>query len=78
VLWDELSTVDPDDFDVLTVPRYLKERGDLHAGLDSEAFGIETLLEWYAADPRGEMPYPPDYPKMPGEPLRVQPSRKRH
>ena len=22
------------------------------------------------------MPYPPDYPKMPGEPPRVQPSRK--
>ena len=22
-----------------------------------------------------EMPYPPDYPKMPGEPARVQPSR---
>lgn len=77
VLWEELSTVDPDDFDVLTVPKYLEERGDLHASLDSEAFGIETLLEWYAADPRGEMPYPPDYPKMPGEPLRVQPSRAR-
>jgi hypothetical protein len=23
------------------------------------------------------MPYPPDYPKMPGEPKRVQPSRAR-
>jgi hypothetical protein len=23
------------------------------------------------------MPYPPDYPKMPGEPKRVQPSRSR-
>jgi DNA ligase D-like protein (predicted polymerase) len=77
VTWDELSTVDPDDFDVLTVPKYLEERGNPHSGLDSEAFGIETLLEWYAADPRGEMPYPPDYPKMPGEPMRVQPSRAR-
>ena len=25
----------------------------------------------------GDMPYPPDYPKMPGEPKRVQPSRDR-
>jgi len=25
----------------------------------------------------GEMPYPPDYPKMPGEPKRVQPSREK-
>jgi hypothetical protein len=24
------------------------------------------------------MPYPPDYPKMPGEPPRVQPSRMNH
>ena len=23
-----------------------------------------------------ELPYPPDYPKMPGEPPRVQPSKK--
>ena len=27
--------------------------------------------------PDGDMPYPPDYPKMPGEPKRVQPSRDR-
>jgi hypothetical protein len=41
-------------------------------------------LEMYARDERelgtgkyggAEMPYPPDYPKMPGEPARVQPSR---
>ncbi|TWP48137.1 DNA polymerase domain-containing protein [Lentzea tibetensis] len=75
VTWDTLSTVDPDDFDVLTVPKYLESHGNPHADLDSEAFGLETLLEWYERDPRGEMPYPPDYPKMPGEPMRVQPSR---
>jgi hypothetical protein len=23
----------------------------------------------------GDLPYPPDYPKMEGEPMRVQPSR---
>jgi len=77
VTWDLLSTVDPDDFDVLTVLAYLAEHGDPHADLDSAAFGLETLLEWYAADDRGELPYPPDYPKMPGEPPRVQPSRKK-
>ncbi|WP_276024856.1 non-homologous end-joining DNA ligase [Umezawaea endophytica] len=77
VTWDQLSTVDPDDFDVLTVPGYYAEHGDPHASLDSEAFGLETLLEWYEKDDRGEMPYPPDYPKMPGEPMRVQPSKAR-
>ncbi|WHT21542.1 non-homologous end-joining DNA ligase [Crossiella sp. CA-258035] len=79
--WADLSTVDPDDFDVLTVPGLLAERGDAHASMDERAFGIETALEWYARDERdhglGEMPYPPDYPKMPGEPPRVQPSKAR-
>ena len=31
-----------------------------------------------AAEGQGDMPYPPDYPKMPGEPKRVQPSRDRN
>jgi DNA ligase D len=77
ITWSDLSTVEPDDFDVLTVPALLGQRGDPHADLDRNAYGIETLLEWYAKDERGELPYPPDYPKMPGEPPRVQPSRKR-
>jgi DNA ligase D len=75
--WAQLSDVDPDDFDVLTVPDLLRSQGDAHADIDSEVFGLETLLEWYEKDGRGEMPYPPDYPKMPGEPKRVQPSRAR-
>jgi DNA primase len=75
--WTQLSDVDPDDFDVFTVPDLLRANGNAHEDLDSEAFGLETLLEWYEKDGRGEMPYPPDYPKMPGEPKRVQPSRAR-
>ncbi|CAM3856972.1 non-homologous end-joining DNA ligase [Kibdelosporangium persicum] len=75
--WDQLSDVDPDDFDIFTVPELLASQGDAHADIDSRAFGIESLLELYAGDDRGEMPYPPDYPKMPGEPKRVQPSRAR-
>jgi hypothetical protein len=26
----------------------------------------------------GDLPYPPEFPKMPGEPKRVQPSKARH
>ncbi len=79
--WDDLTDVQPDDFDVLTVPRMLAQRGDPHAGLDDESFGLETLLEWALRDEHdhglGDLPYPPEYPKMPGEPLCVQPSRAR-
>jgi DNA ligase D-like protein (predicted polymerase) len=81
VTWDQLGEVRPGDFDVFTVPDWLAQHGDLHAELDSRAFSIETALEWYERDERdhglGEMPYPPDYPKMPGEPKRVQPSKAR-
>jgi len=33
------------------------------------------LLELYDRQGEGEAPFPPQFPKMPGEPLRVQPSR---
>ena len=82
VTWDTLGNVEPADFDVRTVPGLLAEHGDAHAGLDAAVCGIEVALDWYAADERdrglGDMPYPPEYPKMPGEPMRVQPSRARH
>jgi DNA ligase D len=75
VRWEDLPSVEPDDFDVHTVPGLLAERGDPHAAMDEHVGGLETALEWYAADPAGDLAYPPDYPKMPGEPMRVQPSR---
>ncbi|MGH3939306.1 MAG: non-homologous end-joining DNA ligase [Pseudonocardiaceae bacterium] len=79
VSWDDLAQVEPEDFDICTVPALLAERGDPHAGLDGESFGLDELLDWAMRDERdhglGDLPYPPEYPKMPGEPLRVQPSR---
>jgi DNA ligase D-like protein (predicted polymerase) len=78
--WDELPEVSPDDFTVLTMPARFDERGDVWAPFHaSDPAPITTALEWYArddADGGAEMPYPPEYPKMPGEPPRVQPSKK--
>ncbi|MFE9407874.1 non-homologous end-joining DNA ligase [Streptomyces sp. NPDC006704] len=77
--WDELDDVHPTDFDLRSMPARYAELGDLHADMDDHAFGLEPLLELAERDERdhrlGDMPYPPDYPKMPGEPKRVQPSR---
>ena len=75
VTWDELAAVQPEDFTVATMPARFAERGDLHAGIDDVRHSLQPLLDMYAADEAGDMPYPPDYPKMPGEPKRVQPSR---
>jgi DNA ligase D len=77
VTWDELSDVEPDDFDLRTVPERLAKRGDAHAAIDEVAHDLTPLLELYAAQGSQDMPYPPDYPKMPGEPKRVQPSKDR-
>src|SRR5437763_5500030 len=75
VTWDELEEVQPEDFTVATMPARFAEVGDRHAAIDDTAHSLEPLLEMYERDEEGDMPYPPDYPKMPGEPKRVQPSR---
>ena len=80
VTWDELPEVEPDDFDLRTVPKRFAAIGDPHAGIDDRAYDITPLLEWAERDAKagsGDLPYPPEYPKMPGEPKRVQPSKDR-
>jgi bifunctional non-homologous end joining protein LigD len=79
--WDDLDDVDPAAFTVLTVPDLLASRGDAWAGMDTAAGSLDAALGLWRADVEerglGELAFPPDYPKMPGEPPRVQPSRAR-
>jgi DNA ligase D len=77
--WTEVPDARPGDFDVVTMPVRYAEAGDVHADMDEHAFGLEAALELAERDERdhglGDLPYPPDHPKMEGEPKRVQPSR---
>ncbi len=76
--WDELPGVQPEDFTVESMPSRFAELGDRFAAIDEKHHTLDRLLEMYERDEsegEGDMPYPPDYPKMPGEPKRVQPSR---
>lgn len=78
VTWDELPDADPRAFTVRTVPGRLATTGDPWADFGERPGSIGTLLGWWERDLAaglGELPFPPDYPKMPGEPPRVQPSR---
>lgn len=78
--WDELDGIDPHAFTVRTVPGRLAATGDPWERMHEHAGSIDVLLGWWARDVEaglGELPFPPDYPKMPGEPPRVQPSKAR-
>jgi DNA ligase D-like protein (predicted polymerase) len=74
--WDRLAdTDDPAAYNLFTVPEYVAE-GDPWAGMNDTAYSLDPLLELWETLPGGELNFPPDYPKMPGEPPRVQPSKK--
>ncbi len=79
--WDEVADARPQDFDLVTMPVRYRELGDVHADMDEHAFRLESVLELADRDERdhglGDLPYPPEHPKMKGEPKRVQPSRAR-
>lgn len=78
--WEELDTIDPEAMTIATVPQRLVERGDPWAGVGHAPQSLEPLLEMAAADRAAglpDAPWPPEYPKAPGEPTRVAPSRAR-
>jgi DNA ligase D len=78
--WDELAAIEPDELTIATVPARVQRRGDPWAAMEADRQSLEPLLELHERD-RGagllDAPWPPVYPKMPGEPPRVAPSRAR-
>jgi DNA ligase D-like protein (predicted polymerase) len=82
VTWEELPDVETADFTLGTMPARFAVLGDVHEGIDEAVWSIEPLLDWADRDERdlglGDAPYPPNFPKQEGEPMRVQPSRARH
>ena len=75
--WEELAEVrDPREHNLFTVPGRLADGGDPWADIDEVRHDLTPLLELWETLPGGELNFPPDHPKMPGEPPRVQPSKK--
>ncbi len=78
--WDEVDSCEPADFTLATMPARFARLGDRHEGIDANRGSLEGLLELSARHEReglGDAPWPPQYKKQPGEPPRVQPSRRR-
>ncbi|WP_433635168.1 non-homologous end-joining DNA ligase [Nocardia sp. CA-120079] len=76
IAWSDLDTVVPEELTIATIPARLAESGDPWA--DRPAQSIEPLLKMSERDMASglmDAPWPPQYPKMPNEPPRVQPSR---
>ena len=81
IAWDVLGEIAPGDYTVRTTPEIVASQDDAWAGFDDARARVDTALQWWQRDVEehglGELNFPPDYPKMPGEPPRVQPSRAR-
>jgi DNA ligase D len=78
--WDELDRIDPDTLTIATVPSRVAEHGDPWDDMETSPQSLEPLLAMSRRDLDGglqDAPWPPVYPKMPGEPPRVAPSRAR-
>lgn len=80
VTWAALRGVDPGEFTVRTAPAIVAADGDPWDGFHDAVGDLDAAHALWDADVErglGELAFPPDYPKMPGEPSRVQPSRAR-
>jgi hypothetical protein len=70
-----LGLTSPTDLNLFSVPSRLAVDGDPWATIDDVHHSLQPLLDLWDEHPV-ELNYPPDHPKMPGEPPRVQPSKK--
>lgn len=78
--WDELDSIKPEELTLETVPERLRTSGDPWMGHHDRPQSLEPVLALHEADMAAglmDAPWPPQYPKMPNEPPRVQPSRAR-
>jgi len=76
--WALLETLAPHDMTIATVPAWVAEHGDAWATMNDDPQPIAPFLEMVRRDQAAgleDAPWPPVYPKMPGEPSRVAPSR---
>lgn len=78
--WDELDDVATEDFPMDRFGDRWAAVGDVHAPMETVHHDLRATLERVVADEArglGDAPWPPHYPKQPGEPPRVSPSRAR-
>jgi len=74
--WNELDEIHPDALTIASVPPMVAQNGDPWEHMKPQS--LEPLLAMHERDTEAglpEAPWPPQYPKVEGEPPRVAPSR---
>ena len=77
--WELLDTLKPHDMTIATVPAWVDEHGDAWAPMNDARSRCSRSSTWWPTTrpPDCWAPWPPVYPKMPGEPPRcAQPSQE--
>jgi DNA primase len=78
--WEEIDDIHPDQFTIASLPARLESAGDPWQPMNDDPQDLAPLLELAARDQEAglpDAPWPPVYPKQPGELSRVAPSRAR-
>jgi len=76
--WEEIDDIHPDQFTIATMPARLESAGDPWQPMNEDPQDLAPLLDLAARDEAAglpDAPWPPVYPKQPGELSRVAPSR---
>ena len=76
--WAEIDDIHPDQFTIASMAARLEAAGDPWLGMAGDPQSLEPLLAMSERDLAAgllDAPWPPVYPKQPGEPPRVAPSR---
>jgi DNA primase len=76
--WEEIDEIHPDELTIASLPTRIDALGDPWSEMNSHPQPLEPLLAMHERDRANgllDAPWPPVYPKQPGEPPRVSQSR---
>jgi DNA ligase D len=78
IRWEEIDSIHPDELTIATLPARIEEAGDPWEDMNAHPQSLEPFLAMHDRDRANgllDAPWPPVYPKQPGEPPRVSRSR---
>jgi len=78
ITWDEINEIHPDELTIASLSARIEAEGDPWSEMNANPQSLEPFLAMHERDRANglmDAPWPPVYPKQPGEPPRVSRSR---